>query len=81
MRSILFALAGLILAADAASLHNRAAACAPLPAGSGPKPDSDTVAAFLAFPAFSNAATAASASAPKGYVKQFSNLKGANIVT
>jgi hypothetical protein len=84
MRFNLFAQAavGLTIAAtttDAASLQNRAAACAALPAGSGPKANPDTVPAFLALPAISNAAN--TASTPKGYVKQFSNVPGANIIT
>jgi hypothetical protein len=83
MRSTLLAQAviGLIAAAttDAASLQQKAAPCAQLPAGSGPKPDPDTVSAFLSLPAFSNAAHGAST--PKGYVKQYGNLQGASIVT
>jgi hypothetical protein len=73
------AIVGLLVAtaADAASLQNRAATCAALPAGAGPKPNPDTVAAFFAQQSISNAANGAST--PKGYVKQFSNLKGATI--
>jgi hypothetical protein len=83
MRSTFLAQAviGLITAAttDAASLQQRAATCAKLPEGSGPKANPDTVPAFLAQPAISNAANRAST--PKAYVKQFSNLQGANIIT
>jgi hypothetical protein len=64
---------------NAASLRDRTAPCAPLPAGAGPKPSPDTAAAFLAFQAYSNAAT--QASTPNGYVQQFSNLKAATIET
>jgi hypothetical protein len=61
--------------ADAAAVQQRATACAPQPVGAGPNPSPDSVSAFLALPAFSDAAT--TAATPQGYVKQFSNLQAA----
>jgi hypothetical protein len=83
MRTAFFAQAviGLMAAAttDAVSLQQRAATCAQLPEGSGPKANPDTVSAFLAQPAIFAAANGALT--PKAYVKQFGNLQGANIIT
>jgi hypothetical protein len=79
MRSAVFvsAIVGLITttSVNAAAVQERAAACAPLPAGWGPKPKTDCATEFVALSAFSNAANAAPT--PSGYVKQYSNLKAA----
>jgi hypothetical protein len=68
--------AAAVAATDATSVEKRAAACALQPVGYGPVPSPDTVSAFLALPAFSEAAVAASALS--GYVQQFSNLQASN---
>lgn len=49
--------------------------CTPQPKGAGPVPSPDTPEAFVAFPAFSEAALAAAT--PKGYKQTFQNLKAA----
>ena len=46
------------------------------PTGAGPVPSPDSVSAFLAYPAFSSAAT--SAPTPSGYALAFQNLRASN---
>ncbi|KAI9714683.1 MAG: hypothetical protein M1812_006348 [Candelaria pacifica] len=50
--------------------------CGPQPDGYGPKPSTDTVAAFLAYQPFADTANAAAANAPQGYTTTFQNLQG-----
>jgi hypothetical protein len=63
--------------ATPSGLKARAAAtCKPQPTGSGPKPDTDSAEAFLAYPAYST--TANGASTPAGYYNTFKNLNASN---
>jgi hypothetical protein len=64
------------VATDIFLKNKRAAACATQPVGYGPVPSPDSVSAFYALPAISDAAV--SAPTPSGYVKQFSNLQASN---
>ena len=52
------------------------AACATQPTGAGPVPTDDTASAFLSYPSFSSAASAAPT--PSGYYNTFTNLQASN---
>ncbi|KAL8688876.1 MAG: hypothetical protein Q9218_005318 [Villophora microphyllina] len=49
--------------------------CAPQPDGYGPKPATDSAAAFLAYQPFADTANAAAANPPQGYQTSFQNLQ------
>lgn len=50
--------------------------CGVQPDGFGPRPETDSVEAFLAYQPFADAANAAAANPPSGYTTVFKNLQG-----